>query len=280
MENNYKYQQSTNETVVEEMGKRLVDFHSNVQHLQQVKQKLEEDKIQLTKKNEQLQLQVQELTNRQRHIDRNNADKIQRYDNEIKSINLRCESTVDLLRKENDILKSKSRKTIDDLETKLLKITEQFHEIEKAFELKTNEQQLSYHNKMKQCENDYEKIILALKQELKEQNKKYILSIHHNEQIQNELRQLKHKITIDLENQIQEMNDRTHETEQMLMNKLKFEYEQANHRDQEKLREKFNKEIQDIKRKYEQIVEKNEETVNNDLKKLDQASVDTKRTHE
>ncbi|CAF2187808.1 unnamed protein product [Rotaria magnacalcarata] len=246
MENNYKYQQSTNETVVEEMGKRL----------------------------------VQELTNRQRHIDRNNADKIQRYDNEIKSINLRCESTVDLLRKENDILKSKSRKTIDDLETKLLKITEQFHEIEKAFELKTNEQQLSYHNKMKQCENDYEKIILALKQELKEQNKKYILSIHHNEQIQNELRQLKHKITIDLENQIQEMNDRTHETEQMLMNKLKFEYEQANHRDQEKLREKFNKEIQDIKRKYEQIVEKNEETVNNDLKKLDQASVDTKRTHE
>ncbi|CAF4801640.1 unnamed protein product, partial [Rotaria socialis] len=280
MESNYKYQQSTNETVVEEMEKRLADFHSNVQQLQQVKQKLEEDKIQLTKKNEQLQLQVQELTNRQRHIDRNNADQIQRYDNEIKSTNLRCESTVDLLRKENEILKSKSSKAIDDLETQLLKITEQFHEIENSFELKTNEQQLNYHNNIKQCENDYEKIILALKQELKEQNKKYILSIHHNEQIQSELRQLKHKITIDLENQIQEMNDRTRETEQMLMNKLKFEYEQANQRDQEKLREKFNKEIQDIKRKYEQIVEKNEETMKNDFKIIDQASVDTKRTHE
>ncbi len=58
MENDYKYQQSTNESIINEMEKRLVDLRSNVDHLQQIKQKLNEDKIQLIKNNEQLQLQV------------------------------------------------------------------------------------------------------------------------------------------------------------------------------------------------------------------------------
>jgi len=58
MENDYKYQQSTNEPIIEEMEKRMVDLRSNVDHLQQIKQKLNEDKTQLIKNNEQLQLQV------------------------------------------------------------------------------------------------------------------------------------------------------------------------------------------------------------------------------
>lgn len=58
MESNYKYQQSANETMLEEMEKRLADLNLNVQNLQQTKIKLEEDKIQLMKANERLQLQV------------------------------------------------------------------------------------------------------------------------------------------------------------------------------------------------------------------------------
>jgi hypothetical protein len=58
MENDYKYQQSTNESIIEEMEKRLLDLRSNIDHLQQIKQKLNEDKTQLIKNNEQLQLQV------------------------------------------------------------------------------------------------------------------------------------------------------------------------------------------------------------------------------
>jgi len=58
LENDYKYQQSTNESIIDEMEKRLIDLRSNVDHLQQIKQKLNEDKIQLIKNNEQLQLQV------------------------------------------------------------------------------------------------------------------------------------------------------------------------------------------------------------------------------
>jgi hypothetical protein len=58
MENDYKHQQSTNETMIDDMDKRMMDLRSNVEHLQQIKQKLDEDKIQLIKNNEQLQLQV------------------------------------------------------------------------------------------------------------------------------------------------------------------------------------------------------------------------------
>ena len=58
MENEHKYQQSTNESTVEEMENRLVDLRSNIDHLQQLKQKLDDDKFQLIKSNEKLQLQV------------------------------------------------------------------------------------------------------------------------------------------------------------------------------------------------------------------------------
>ncbi|CAF4888509.1 unnamed protein product, partial [Rotaria sp. Silwood1] len=223
---------------------------------------------------------VQELTNKQRHIDRDHTDKIQRYENELKSVHLRCESSIDYLRKENDILKSKSTKTIDDLEKKLSNIKEQFHHVEKSFEQKLNEQRIIYHNNIKQYEDDYEKRLQLLKQELKEQNNKFLLSVQHNEHIQNELRQQKHQTKIDFENQIQEMNEKTRENEQILINKLKREYDQANQQDQEKLRETFNKEIEQIKRQYEQIIEKKEEKIKNDLQKFNQLSVETKRTHE
>ncbi len=58
MENDYKFQQSTNESIIDEMEKRLVDLRSNIEHLQQIKQQLTDEKNQLIKTNEQLQLQV------------------------------------------------------------------------------------------------------------------------------------------------------------------------------------------------------------------------------
>jgi len=58
MENDYKYQQSTNESIIDEMEKRMVDLRSNIEYLQQIKQKIDEDKSQLMKNNEKLQLQV------------------------------------------------------------------------------------------------------------------------------------------------------------------------------------------------------------------------------
>ncbi|CAF4374602.1 unnamed protein product, partial [Rotaria sordida] len=100
--------------------------------------------------------------------------------------------------------------------------------MEKIFEEKLNEQQIIYHNNIKQYENDNEKKFLKLKQELQEQNNNYILSIQHYEQKENELRQHKHQIKIDVENQIQEMNNKIYENEQILINKLKHEYDQTN----------------------------------------------------
>jgi len=58
MENDYKFQQSTNESIIDEMEKRLVDLRSNIEHLQQIKQQITDEKNQLIKTNEQLQLQV------------------------------------------------------------------------------------------------------------------------------------------------------------------------------------------------------------------------------
>jgi TolA-binding protein len=58
MENDYKYQQSTNESIINEMEKRLVDLRSNIEHLQQIKQKLNDEKNQLIKNNEKLLFQV------------------------------------------------------------------------------------------------------------------------------------------------------------------------------------------------------------------------------
>ena len=58
MENDYKSQQSTHDSTINEMEKRMVDLRSNLDRLQQTKLKLDEDKISLVKNNEQLQLQV------------------------------------------------------------------------------------------------------------------------------------------------------------------------------------------------------------------------------
>ncbi|CAF5002336.1 unnamed protein product, partial [Rotaria sp. Silwood1] len=189
MENDYKSQQSTHDSTINEMEKRMVDLRSNVDRLQQMKQKLDEEKISLVKTNEQLQLQIQELTNKLRHADRDHADQIQRYENELKSLRLRSESGVDLLRKENDLTKSKATKTIDELEKQLSTITEKFYDMQKLFEQKLNEQQTTYQNNIHQCENDYEKKLQLLKQEIKQSTEKFHLAIQQNEQLQNDLKQ-------------------------------------------------------------------------------------------
>ena len=58
MENDYKSQQSTHDSTINEMEKRMVDLRSNIDRLQQSKQKLDEENGSLTKNNDQLQLQV------------------------------------------------------------------------------------------------------------------------------------------------------------------------------------------------------------------------------
>jgi chromosome segregation ATPase len=58
MENDYKSQQSTHESTINEMEKRMVDLRSNIDQLQQMKQKLDDEKNSLYKNNEQSQLQV------------------------------------------------------------------------------------------------------------------------------------------------------------------------------------------------------------------------------
>ncbi|CAF3433752.1 unnamed protein product, partial [Rotaria socialis] len=189
MENDYKSQQGTNDSTISEMERRMVELRSNVDRLQQLKQKLDEEKISLVKTNETLQLQTQELTNKLRHADRDHADQVQRYENELKSLRLRSESGVDLLRKENDLTKTKATKTIDELEKQLSTITEKFYDMQKLFEQKLNEQQSTYQNKIHQCENDYEKKLQLSKQEIKQSNEKFHLVAQQNEQLQNELKQ-------------------------------------------------------------------------------------------
>ena len=58
METDYKSEQSTHDSTINEMEKRVVDLRSNVDRLQQTKQKLDDEKISLVKSNEQFQLQV------------------------------------------------------------------------------------------------------------------------------------------------------------------------------------------------------------------------------
>ncbi|CAF5195053.1 unnamed protein product, partial [Rotaria magnacalcarata] len=132
---------------------------------------------------------TQELANKLRHADRDHADQVQRYENELKSLRLRSESGVDLLRKENDLTKTKATKTIDELEKQLSTITEKFYDMQKLFEQKLNEQQSTYQNKIHQCENDYEKKLQLSKQEIKQSNEKLHLVAQQNEQLQNELKQ-------------------------------------------------------------------------------------------
>lgn len=107
----------------------------------------------------------------------------------MKSLRLRCESGVDLLRKENDLTKSKATKTIDELEKQLSSITEKFFDMQKLFEQKLAEQQQNYQSNIQQCEQDYEKKLQTLKQELKQFNEKYQSLAQHHEQIQNEHKQ-------------------------------------------------------------------------------------------
>lgn len=58
METDYKSEQATHDSTINEMEKRMVDLRANVERLQQMKQKLDEEKISVAKNNEQLQLQV------------------------------------------------------------------------------------------------------------------------------------------------------------------------------------------------------------------------------
>jgi hypothetical protein len=58
MENDYKSEQSAHDSTINEMEKRMVELRSNVDRLQQMKQKLDDEKLSLVKNNEQLQLQV------------------------------------------------------------------------------------------------------------------------------------------------------------------------------------------------------------------------------
>lgn len=61
MENDYKSQQSTHDSTINEMEKRMVDLRTNIDRLQQTKQKLDDEKVSLSKNNEQLQLQVKKI---------------------------------------------------------------------------------------------------------------------------------------------------------------------------------------------------------------------------
>ena len=194
MENDYKTQQSTNDISIHEMEKRLVDLRANLERLQQTKLKLEEDNSHLSKSNDQFQIQFQEISNKLRHADRDHADQVQRYENELKSLRLRCESGVDLLKKENDLTKSKASKTIEELEKQLSTITEKFFDMQKLFEQKLTEQQSHYQTNIQQCENDYEKKLQTLKQENKQMNEKYQNAVQHGEQLQNEMKQKNQEI--------------------------------------------------------------------------------------
>ncbi|CAF1345207.1 unnamed protein product [Adineta ricciae] len=267
MESEHKYQQTSHESSIEEMEKRMVDLRTNIEHLQQMKQNLDDDKIHLIKTNEKLQLQIQDLTNKQRYLDREHADKSQRYENELKSVRVRCQSSVDLLEKENELIKSRSAKTIDELEKKLTTITEKFHELERFFERKTREQEENYHKNVKQCELEHEKQIQRLNDE-------------HRVQLNNELQRQKAQMQLSLENQMQEMNDQTRENEQQLIEKVKMEYEQLLQQNEQLLRENFNKELEESKRRYEQTISKKDEKNMNDLERINKLSMEVKVKHE
>ena len=58
MENEYKFQQSSNETTVKGMEKRMIELRNHIEQLQQVKHKLDQEKSQLKKSTEQFQSQV------------------------------------------------------------------------------------------------------------------------------------------------------------------------------------------------------------------------------
>lgn len=65
--------------------------------------------------------------------------------------------------------------------------------MQKLFEQKLNDQQATYQNNIHQCENDYEKKIQLLKQELKQSNEKFQLVVQQNEQFQSDIKQKHHE---------------------------------------------------------------------------------------
>ncbi|CAF0834869.1 unnamed protein product, partial [Didymodactylos carnosus] len=197
MENDYKYQQQMNDSSVNEMKTRLTEFCTNVERLQLSKQKIEDEKLQLQKINEQLTLQNQELSGKIRHNDRDYQDQVQRYENELKSVKIRCESGVDLLKKENDLTKTKATKTIDELEKQLGLITEKFYDMQKLFEQKLADQQKTYQINLSEYENEYEKKLNTIKFE--QTYEKFEQFQKHNDLLQNELKQ---KV-----NEIRQIND-------------------------------------------------------------------------
>lgn len=134
------------------------------------------------------------MSNKTRHAERDHNDQIQRYENELKSLRLRCESGVDLLRKENDLTKNKATKTIEELEKQLSNITEKFFDMQKLFEQKLAEQQTLYQSNIQLCEQDYEKKLQSMKQEIKQLNEKYQNLGQHHEQLQGEFRQKNHEL--------------------------------------------------------------------------------------
>lgn len=65
--------------------------------------------------------------------------------------------------------------------------------MQKLFEQKLLDQQTTYQNNIQQCENDYEKKIQLLKQEVKQLNEKSQGNIQQIEQMQMELKQKNHE---------------------------------------------------------------------------------------
>jgi hypothetical protein len=67
-------------------------------------------------------------------------------------------------------------------------------DIQRLFDDKLKQQQINYHNNIKLCENDYERKIQTLKQELKEFNNKYLSAIQQNEQLKQQKNDLEDKV--------------------------------------------------------------------------------------
>lgn len=66
--------------------------------------------------------------------------------------------------------------------------------MQKLFEQKLSDQQTNYQTNVQQCENDYEKKIQLLKQDVKQLNEKLHLSMQQNEQLQSDLKQKNHEV--------------------------------------------------------------------------------------
>jgi len=102
----------------------------------------------------------------------------------LKSVRLRCESSIDLLQKENTVYKTKSSQTINDFEKKVSILADKYLSLQKSFEQQLLEQQRTYQSNLKQCTNEYERKIQSLKQDVKDLNHKYQSTTQRTEQLQ------------------------------------------------------------------------------------------------